>query len=209
MLGLLDSFVFGFGTSLHCAGMCGPLAVAALGGRGGAAAYHAGRAGAYGVAGAAAGMLGDALGARALQTPLAWVALVLGSGLLALAVGVRPTLARLPGLSAWLGRVGAVAARQSAWRRGAALGLLTPLLPCGLLWTVLAAAAVAGGPLGGTSVTLGFAAGSLPLLALAQLNADWLRRRLGPNAQRALLLAAALVLLWRGSTALGGGSCCG
>ncbi|MEN9811956.1 MAG: hypothetical protein RL479_642, partial [Verrucomicrobiota bacterium] len=66
------AFAAGLVTSLHCAGMCGPLACALLPARAGAGsaqavatAYHGARLAAYGLLGAVAGGLGAA--------PLGWV----------------------------------------------------------------------------------------------------------------------------------------
>jgi len=59
---------------------------------------------------------------------------------------------------------------------------------------------------------LGFALGSLPLLLLAQTQAGRLARRFGPTTlqwiQRAAILVAAVVLVWRGVHGLHGGCCC-
>jgi hypothetical protein len=193
--------------------MCGPLAVCFLGARGGATAYRVGRIAAYALAGAAAGGLGAALGATALPQAGVWVAAVLAAGLLLFALGGTGKLARVPGLAGTVSRAASWSNRLPPVRRAAALGLLTPLLPCGLLYAVYAAALVAGGAWNGAVVTLGFALGSLPVLALAQLNLGWLRRRLSPSArellQRGVLLGAAAVLIWRAWASHAGGSCCG
>jgi uncharacterized protein len=92
------------------------------------------------------------------------------------------------------------------------MGLATPLLPCGLLWSACAGAAVAGSSLAGGTVMLGFALGSLPLLLLAQTQAGRLARHFGPRTlmwvQRGSMLLAAGLLAWRGILALQGESCC-
>jgi sulfite exporter TauE/SafE len=97
-------------------------------------------------------------------------------------------------------------------RRALLTGLLTPLLPCGLLWAAFAAAAVAGSALGGGSVMIGFAAGSLPVLALAQTQASVLARRIGSRPlaflQRGAMLLAAVMLVYRGIAGLTTGTCC-
>jgi len=58
----------------------------------------------------------------------------------------------------------------------------------------------------------GFAIGSLPLLLLAQTQVGALARRFGTTTlqwiQRSAMLLAAAMLLWRGVTAMQGGSCC-
>lgn len=207
-----DSFVFGAANSLHCACMCGPLALAFQGGTRGAFSYHVGRTFSYGAVGVALGAFGSALGSKQLGAPTAWVAFVLAAGLLVLAMlGERGALA-IPGLGRAMTRAMAKTRGLSpAWRAGL-LGLFTPLLPCGLLWAACAAAAVAGSALDGGAVMTGFALGSLPLLLLAQTQAGRLAQRFGPRTmqfvQRGAMLLAAGILIWRGVVAMQGESCC-
>lgn len=207
-----DSFIFGAANSLHCACMCGPLALAFQGGAKGALTYHVGRTLSYGAVGVVLGSLGSALGARELGTPTATVAFVLATGLVVLAVlGERGALA-IPGL----GRtVQAALARTRTWSpslRAGLLGACTPLLPCGLLWAACTGAALAGSGLDGGGVMGGFALGSLPLLLLAQTQVGALARRFGPRTllyvQRSAMLLAAGTLVWRGLATMNGSSCC-
>jgi sulfite exporter TauE/SafE len=151
------------------------------------------------------------LGAEQLGAPTAWVAFVLAAGLLVLAlVGERGAM-QVPGL-------GRVVQRSMGWIRSMPaalravwLGVLTPLLPCGLLWAACAGAAVAGSAWSGAQVMAGFALGSLPLLLLAQHQSVWLGRRFGPRTlavlQRGTMLVAAGILVWRGFAGLDGGCC--
>jgi uncharacterized protein len=207
-----DSFVFGAANSLHCACMCGPLALAFQGGTRGAVAYHLGRTLAYGAVGVALGGIGSALGSRQLGTPTAWVAFVLAAGLLVLAlVGERGAMA-IPGLGQALQRVMGKTRSLSPAVRAGLLGVFTPLLPCGLLWAACAGAAVSGSAVDGGGVMTGFALGSLPLLLLAQTQAGRLARRFGPRTlmfvQRGAMLLAAGTLVWRGIVSMQGESCC-
>lgn len=207
-----ESFVFGAANSLHCACMCGPLALAFQGGAKGALAYHVGRTTAYGAVGVGLGGLGSALGTNELAAPTAWVAFVLAAGLVVLAlVGERGAI-KLPGLGNALPSLMRRARALSPGVRAGLLGLLTPLLPCGLLWAACAGAAVAGSPLAGGGVMSGFAIGSLPLLLLAQTQVGALARRFGPTTiqwvQRSAMLLAAATLVWRGIASMQGGSCC-
>ncbi len=207
-----ESFVFGAANSVHCACMCGPLALAFQGGAKGACSYHLGRTIAYGAVGVVLGGVGAAFGTSGLGTPTAWVAFVLAAGLVLLAlVGERGAI-KVPGLGGLLQSVTSRTRALSPAVRAGMLGLFTPLLPCGLLWAACAGAAVAGSPLAGGGVMTGFALGSLPLLLLAQTQAGRLARRFGPRTlsfvQRGAMLLAAGVLVWRGVVGMQGGSCC-
>lgn len=207
-----ESFVFGAANSVHCACMCGPLALAFQGGAKGALAYHLGRTASYGAVGVALGGLGSALGTRELGTPTAWVAFVLAAGLIVLALlGERGAIA-IPGLGDTLKRAMSSTRTWSPSLRAGALGVVTPLLPCGLLWAACAGAAIAGSPLAGGGSMLGFALGSLPLLLLAQTQVGRLAQRFGPRTlfwvQRLAMLGAAGTLIWRGVVSMQGESCC-
>lgn len=212
MTAFLESFVFGAANSVHCACMCGPIAVALHANATGAMWYHVGRTVAYGAMGVVLGGAGAALGTHELATPTAWVSFVLAAGLVALALLGERGAMKIPGLGGAVQAVLKRARRLPPFGRAAALGLATPLLPCGLLWSAFAGATVAGSPLGGGSVMVGFALGSLPLLFLAQTQATRLVQRFGPRTmlwvQRGAMLLAAAMLAWRGFISLQGESCC-
>lgn len=206
----LDSFVFGAANSLHCAGMCGPLALAFQGGRGPAVAWHLARLASYTAIGFVLGGLGGSLGATHL--PSSAVAFVLAAGLIVLALTGERLAIAIPGLSGPLQRVLARTRTGSPTWRAFALGLLTPLLPCGLLWAACGGAALAGSALAGGAAMAGFAVGALPVLLLAQVHIHAIVGRFGAPAVRTLqkiaMLLAAGLLLWRGLLALQGSSCC-
>ena len=202
MSAFAESFLLGLVQSLHCASMCGPLAACAQGL--GATTWHVGRGLGYAVAGAGLGAVGTGLGSRELASPGAIAALVLALGLVATTLfGER--ILQLRAVSSLARPLISRALRLPPLARGMALGSVTVLLPCGLLWLAFAAAAVAGSALQGMLAMLGFVLGSLPLLVGAQLGlaavpAIW---------RRWLPLAAAGLLLWRAWAGLGGQSCCG
>ena len=97
------AFILGLAGSLHCAGMCGPLALALphpgrgmAGFVGGRLLYQLGRLATYMALGAASGALGHSLSMAGVQR---WVSLVAGVPILAgvaAAAGARP--------AAWPGR---------------------------------------------------------------------------------------------------------
>jgi len=211
------AFVAGLVTSLHCAGMCGPLACALMPGPRDAAdpstvstVYHGARLAGYGVLGALAGGAGRLPLTLLDEAALRWLPWLLVLFFVAVAVRFDQRLPRIP----VLGRVyAAVAARLrggSRLRSAAMLGLATPLLPCGPLYFLISLALLSGSAVRGAETLLAFGLGTVPLLWFAQANYHLIRVRLGPvrlaRAQAVLALAVALVLAWRlrGTLGLGG-----
>ncbi len=205
------AFAAGLVTSLHCAGMCGPLAcyLAPRPGSGSAFAtvaglYHAGRLVSYTLAGAAAGGLGMvALGwveiyQHSLSRFLPWLLV-----LFFVAVGLRidrrvPKPALLAGALARAQRLIQPMPRPLA---GLAIGLLTPLLPCAPLYAVFGLALMTQSPVRGAEFLLLFGLGTLPLLwAVQAAYARW-QAAVSPAAiarlQQAVALIAAVVLALR------------
>lgn len=208
------AFVAGLVTSLHCAGMCGPLACSLMPVRGDRAdaqtvstVYHVARLAGYSLLGALAGGLGRAPLLWISQSALRWLPWVLVLFFVALALRWDRHLPKLAAL-------GRVTWKLQAWLRGrsrvqaaAALGLATPLLPCGPLYFLLALALLAGSALRGVEVMLAFGLGTVPLLWLAQSQFHWVRQKLSPlwlNRIRATLaLTTAVIIGWRLRATLG------
>jgi sulfite exporter TauE/SafE len=201
------------GSLVHCVGMCGPFVVGQVvadseHARGrydewrrlaGAALlpYHLGRLTTYTALGAVGGA---ATALFAASTGFAWLsAALLGLGALlmivqaiGLAFGAASPLSRL---------VVRLASPLSASRHAAgryALGLVLGLLPCGLLYGALAAAAGTGGAGGGAVAMLAFGAGTMPALVGIGWLGLLLRRRLRgvvPWVATPLLVVNGLVML--------------
>jgi hypothetical protein len=206
LAGALGAFTVGVTGSLHCLLMCGPLACASLPGLPGSErrravlAYQGGRVGAYMIVGGLLGALGSGV-ARALELSvrpaLPWV---MAAALVASALEVGKRLRPLPGVSHLVGAISRVSAKFSPVGRSGAMGAVTPLLPCGLLYGLFAAALASGSFLGGALVLGAFALGGLPALLGAQLQTGLWRHR--PRIatfllQRALPLTAAALLVYR------------
>jgi hypothetical protein len=211
------AFVAGLVTSLHCAGMCGPLACAVMPAARDDAdpqtvstVYHVARLAGYGALGALAGGVGR-LPLNFLSDDivryLPWLLV-----LFFIAVAIRFDQ-RLPRVRV-LGRAyGLVAGHlrgtgnRSRVRAAAALGLATPLLPCGPLYFLVSLALLSGSAARGAETLLAFGLGTVPLLWFAQTNFHWLRLKLGPvwlaRAQTALALVIAGVIAWRLRATLG------
>jgi hypothetical protein len=193
----------GLASGVHCAGMCGGIVVAFNGNSIFPVKivsnweknflFNAGRISTYAAAGAVAGALGGAAyaaGAIPVQEVL-FIAVNILLVLIGLQLaGLGGPLARLEALGAPLWRrVQPIAARLLPARslpRAYAAGLAWGWLPCGLVYSALAAAALSGSASRGAVAMLAFGIGTLPYL----LAAGWIGARL-----RAWRRAAAGVLL--------------
>lgn len=208
------AFIAGLVTSLHCAGMCGPLACSLMPVRGDrgdpqtvSTVYHVARLTGYAVLGALAGGLGRAPLTWVSQSALRWLPWVLVVFFVALALRWDRHLPKF----AVLGRL---TLKLQSWLRGrsrvqaaAALGLATPLLPCGPLYFLVALALLSGSALRGVEFMLAFGLGTVPLLWLAQTQFHWVRQKISPlwlgRMRVALALTTAAVIGWRLRATLG------
>jgi sulfite exporter TauE/SafE len=196
----------GIVTSLHCAGMCGPLACAACTGDCGrtsqqaAMIYHSSRLLSYALVGGIVGAIGSRISevlTGGATRGITWVFVLF---FLAVVFGLDKKL-RVPGGA---GRISHALTRTWDPRlRGAGLGFLTPLLPCAPLYLMVAAAGFSGSALQGGVVMLAFGAGTVPLLFLIQNRLAWLQARWSPQRmdylRRGLALASVVLLLVRGT----------
>ena len=201
------ALVAGLVTSLHCAGMCGPLACWLTPVRTDEDAttifttYQGTRLASYALLGAAVGGLGG--------LPLAWLshgwlqylpwALVLFFVVTALRIHRR---VRKPMVLVRLGlRVQGWARGRSRVSAAAILGSATPLLPCGPLYFVAGLAALSGSAAKGATFMIAFGLGTLPLLSLTQAQFGVMRAKIHAlwwgRVQTGLAIVAALVITWR------------
>jgi sulfite exporter TauE/SafE len=207
-LTLAGALAAGAATSLHCAGMCGPLACGVTlrarseGERSAAAAlYHAGRLASYTTIGAICGALGREPLGWFFHSPAVLLPWALVLALLVLATGLEKKIPRPAFLTRFAIR-GRFRAQKLPVMAGAGLtGLLTPFLPCGPLYAVFLALLASGSAARGAEVALAFGTGTVPLLWAAQHGLGRLRQKLGPagfaRIQRGTALLAAVVLAWR------------
>jgi sulfite exporter TauE/SafE len=201
------AFIAGLVTSLHCAGMCGPLACAIVPVRreqgdpyAVATAYHLARLAGYSALGVLAGALGRMPLAWVSQPALKWLPWLGVLFFLGLALRWDRRWPRIPVL-------GRLAFRLPARFRGrplpqaAALGFATPLFPCGPLYFLVGLALLSGSALQGAEFMLAFGLGTVPLLWLAQTQLGRVQRRLSmlwtERLRVGLALTAALVVAWR------------
>jgi len=213
------AFLAGLVTSLHCVGMCGPLACSWGVSRSDTflrdtTLYHVARLFAYAVVGALAGALGTLpvewlhyRGVAIFPWLLVIVFILIGLG--SDAFLPKPALLTLP-----MARLRLKASQLAPSLRATVIGIATPLIPCGPLYMMFALALANGSAAKGSEFSLAFGLGTLPLLALAQTQLHRIGIKLSPLAlkrtQRGLALIAAIVMAWRLRSTLTGeeAACC-
>lgn len=227
------ALIMGFAGSLHCAGMCGPLALALpvtstdrtsfVAGR---ILYNAGRILTYALLGAIFGLVGKTLVLAGLQRGLSiGVGIVLLGYLVVrsnrkLFMGAQTFLPRLIApLRAALGKQ----LRERSLTALFAVGLLNGLLPCGLVYLALAGAAGTGNAADGAIFMTAFGAGTAPMMLALSLFGKALHAGLRMQFQRAipaLVTVLAVLFILRGMSlgipyispdldaTAGGHSCC-
>lgn len=204
----LAALLAGLVTSLHCAGMCGPMACLGSGGPAAgrrawlmpALTYHAGRMLSYTVLGALAGAFShrlDSLFSSSITQGLPWVFIAL---FLAMVLGLEKNFRFPAGINRFFLPV--LAKILSRPGRGLFLvGLGTPLLPCGPLYLILGAMLLSGSAAQGAWLMLCFAFGTVGLLFLLQcgmgVGASFLKPSMLLWLRRGMALLALLLMVWR------------
>ncbi len=168
----------------------------------------------YSLLGLAAGWLGRALlESGLLGTTTAYLALVGGIAMIAVIV-----LARLKATTSGAVSVSVLAARF-ALRMGKHaplwLGVAAALLPCGLLYAMVARSAASGDPIRAMTLMQAFGLGTTPALLGLGLMVRWIPQRwsrLGNALGEVILILTAGILIWRGIGGLlhgaSGPACC-
>jgi len=202
------ALVAGFATSLHCAGMCGPVACSLLGLKASpeqqqqaSVLYHGGRVLSYTALGVFAGAIGQWPLAQVTKSPVMVLPWILAVVLLFMAFGFRLNLPKPLFLRKWSARTRLKLCRIPVRRGAFALGLATPLLPCGPLYLMTGIALASGSALKGAEFMLAFSMGTIPLLWFAQHRFHVWRQHLGPatmdRVKRGICLVASLMLIIR------------
>lgn len=200
------AFILGAAGSLHCVGMCGPLALALPGNANrsrfitGRLLYNAGRVVTYAALGAIFGLIGETLVLAGLQRGLSIAAGVILLGWLILRL--RPGLFTsaqifIPRLIAPLKTALAKQLRERSFTALFAVGLLNGLLPCGLVYLALAAAAATGTAANGALSMIVFGSGTIPAMLAVSLFGQTLHAGIRAKFQRAVpVFVAALAVLF-------------
>jgi len=202
---LWTAFILGLVGSLHCAGMCGPLALAlpqtgnsGLSFSAGRVAYNLGRVITYCLLGVVFGLLGRTLFLAGIQR---WVSIALGVTLLAGLFATRKLALWQPVtvLVNWLKSKMSAQLRRRSFVALATLGLLNGLLPCGLVYVAGAGATATGGLISGVTYMAAFGAGTVPMMLAISLSQKLVPFSLRLKLQKAIpvsvfILATLLIL---------------
>ncbi|MCO6487011.1 MAG: sulfite exporter TauE/SafE family protein [Phaeodactylibacter sp.] len=210
-MALWTAFTIGLLGSLHCVGMCGPIALSLpyQGSRRWQAGvnvllYNVGRVITYGLLGLLVGLVGRGFFLAGFQS---YVSIGLGVLLLAIAlfsINVESQLLRIPfmqRLNAWVKKQLGWLLRQQSPGRLFLIGMLNGLLPCGLVYMAIVGALAAGSVPESALYMALFGAGTIPLMfatALAGqfINLQW-RARLRKLVP-VFLVAFAVLFILRG-----------
>lgn len=199
MIEFWTAFMLGLAGSLHCVGMCGPIALALPrppGSRGslllGRVLYNLGRAATYAVLGAVFGLLGQTLLVAGWQRALSIAAGVLILAYLLSNQWGRGRWSMESALLRFIAPVQRALGRllsRSAPGSLLLIGLLNGLLPCGLVYVALAGAAATGSaPLGAGFMAL-FGLGTTPMMLAIALLGPSIYGRFRGRFQRVIPLA--------------------
>ncbi|MDF1666064.1 MAG: sulfite exporter TauE/SafE family protein [Planctomycetota bacterium] len=206
---VVSALILGLTGGFHCLFMCGPL-VAALTPKSSPSrwwsfpiSYSLGRLLGYGTMGFIIGLLGAVVDKYSLLSGLPKLSAFVGGPLMVLAglssLTPLPWRQRLLARLSWLSSVKQAGSKlyrsvlgssgqSAAW----ALGLLTPFIPCGLLYAVYGKAVSTGHPLSGALFMIMFALASSPALILVSKLSSWTKMSAGKLQK---LAAIALILL--------------
>ena len=211
---LWKAFLAGFGIgilgSLHCVGMCGPLALSlpVVQGRGMRFAgikillYNIGRVMSYTAIGLGMGIIGFSFALYNLQR---WLSI--GSGLIILGIAVMQFrqvrhIVLLEGLYEGVSRKisGLLSGKESPGKY-LSLGIANGFLPCGLVYVALVTALSTGRYFSSAAVMMGFGVGTVPLMWALMFLGRRLPAGVGRIFQRSVpyvLLVLGLLLIMRG-----------
>lgn len=199
---MLIGLLLGLASSLHCVGMCAPLHLALPTTKNGSRnmmALHIGRIGTYIVLGSLVGALG--LGAHLIGLGK-WLSII--SGLLILVIvfiEINQTSKGLIGRTNWIKKQFGRLFKNQSTLRFFGFGLANGLLPCGMVYVALVAAANTGSIEKSALFMTSYGLGTLPLLwtvkIIGQQLVNWLGKRFN-QTKKSLLIVMGILLIFRG-----------
>lgn len=198
----------GMVTSLHCVGMCGPLACTFIGDRNGGKLeildllyYQLARLMTYSILGGLAGLLGSQLILALGGAPSRLMPIALLVFFLAVALRIERVAPRIPFIGQLSRRLMRKCYSLSGRTRAIGLGFATPLLPCGPLYLAFWVACMSGSSREGAVMLLFFGVGTAPALLASQLGWRWLTQKVTAKTlarwRVGMAATAAIVLLFR------------
>lgn len=200
----------GMAGSLHCVGMCGPIAMtlplqqaSGLQKLSGTLLYNAGRMSTYAIGGFLFGWVGRSFQFFGWQQK---ISILLGVTILAFLIGplVWKGKSLHPQISQAMFRVRSKLASLLQHPQPGALyatGLLNGLLPCGLVYMALTGAAITGHGLDGAAFMAAFGAGTVPAMLATSYLGHWMKQPLRLKLRKiypALMALMAILLILRG-----------
>jgi sulfite exporter TauE/SafE len=208
----LIAISLGFLGSLHCIGMCGPLALGAAGtGRYGIVKslisgihYNVGKSLSYGILGFGAGFAGNIILMAGIQKS---ISIISGALLIAIAIfAIQPDIwiQKFRVFKKWnalLSKHFQYTYKSHFFGKEIYLGFLNGFLPCGLVYIALAGAVTLQHPVGSAGFMVMFGAGTMPALLLVFLTGPGIKYRFRHIFQKIYPIAASitgLYLIYRG-----------
>ncbi len=208
-LEIWTGFVVGILGSIHCIGMCGPIALALPSGFPSRTQllvsrllYNAGRVLTYAALGAVSGLLGKTIAMAGFQRSLS-----IAGGVVIVLMVLLPTkfahkILPMQSFNRFTDKIRAIWGKlfqKRAMSSLFAIGILNGFLPCGFLYVGLAAAATTGGVMSGSAYMIMFGLGTVPSILATSLFGGFLTMRIRRFFLRllpvgSLILASLLIL---------------
>ena len=205
----ISALLLGLTGSLHCIGMCGPIAMLIQGKNRNQlilnrVLYNLGRTATYVTMGIVVGFFGKIIQWGGWQGKIS-----IALGLLIFVVLLIPAIQKLflPSLSRLVLKLKNAFTSQLQSRRpfsSTLTGMLNGFLPCGLVYAALAVALIQNSPWESAVVMALFGLGTLPMLLLAAYSWQAMKSAIpfsSAKLQTAMLVIVALVMIWRGVSA--------
>lgn len=208
MYSIITGFSIGILGSLHCIGMCGPIALSLPVHQMPAAQkysnillYNTGRAITYALMGAVLGLLGSSFQLFGLQQILS-----ITGGVLILMTALIYYFK--PGWLAggkWGAKISSLLGQQmrkeKSYSTFLTIGMLNGFLPCGLVYMALISAFATGTVWQGSLLMFFFGLGTLPLMSILMISGKWLKsstKNLFKKIVPVWIVAMAVVMILRG-----------
>ena len=218
---LISAFLLGFLGSFHCAGMCGPIALALpLHGNSqskiisGRLFYNFGRIATYSILGVLAGLIGYSISVKGFQSDLSILTGVVILVGLIISAGARfsnPISSNLAKIISPFKNQFRRLFGKTGYTTMFLIGALNGILPCGFVYLALAAAATTGSVSTGAGYMFLFGLGTLPMMFSLAIIRNYFSGKLLLMFNKAIpviTIAMAVLLIYRGSMMKESDDCC-